>query len=209
MPIYDRQHDEPDVAWTVFSLFRNSGRSRKLKQLKLDLTSKGLDYLIRELPRWRRRYNWDQRIKTYDADIEFRLIRQLDSDQRAVQASFTTSGRTILAIVAEWIDVFNQRVREVLESDSTADPLGIREALSKGDGMDWLTKAAKLVAMTQQIAGEAAPVKININNEGVAALVADVFASNGARLDAVLNATGEFAALAVPVEDVTKEKAAA
>ena len=204
--IYDRQNGEPEAAWTVFSIFRAEGRDRKLKNLKASLEELGVGYLSREVPRWRARWDWDQRLKTYDEEIEFRILREASEDVRTREVSFSKSGRLILTIVAEWIQDFDQRVKSIIEDDPTADPLGIQRALESGAGLDWLRRAADLLARTQQIAGEMAPVKVQVTNKETALLIEQVFKSRGAELEAILDVT---ATLAEPVTPKIESKTGA
>ena len=189
MKIYDRQNGEPEAAWTVFSIFRAEGRDRKLKNLKQSLEELGVGYLSREVARWRARWNWDERLKEYDQDVEFRILREVTQDVRSREFSFSKSGKLILTVVAEWIEDFDQRVKKLLEADPTADPLGIERALKSGTGLDWLRRAADLLARTQQIAGEMAPVSVEVTNKETAMLIEQVFKSRGAELEAILDVT--------------------
>ena len=206
MKIYDRQNGEPEAAWTVFSIFRAEGRDRKFKNLKASLEELGVGYLSREVSRWRARWDWDQRLKTYDEEIEFRILREASEDVRTREVSFSKSGRLILTIVAEWIQDFDQRVKSIIEDDPTADPLGIQRALESGAGLDWLRRAADLLARTQQIAGEMAPVQVQVTNKETALLIEQVFKSRGAELEAILDVT---ATLAEPVTPKIESKTGA
>ena len=207
MPIYDRRNDETEAAWTIFSIFRNSGRQRTYTALKQYLNDNDLGYLSRELQRWRTTFQWDDRLDAYDKDLEFRLLRDLEATERQRSITFHGSARSMLEAVAGWIDRFNQRVSEIVAADPSADPLGIETAIRSGDGIEWLTKAAKLLATVQQLAGEAAPISVNVTDGRIAELVAQVFKSNGAELEAVLSTTRHFAELAGAAGDEVEAKA--
>ena len=157
------------------------------------MTANSLDYLIREIPRWRAVYNWDKRLEAYDAEVELRLLRDLEQRSQKRQATYNDASRSILEVVAEWIERFNQRVNEAILADPDADPLGIVRAIDNGQGLAWLDRVAKVLARVQQIAGEAAPIKVDVSNAAVAELITGVFKSKGAELDAILDATAVLA----------------
>lgn len=100
---YERLPDESEKAYEAFSIYRDLGVNRSL-----ELVSKKLTKNVQLIKRWSADYNWVERVRLYDEQIDQQARKQLEKEaiQRKVDMlrRHGMAGRLLQRKAAEYLD---------------------------------------------------------------------------------------------------------
>lgn len=104
VPLWLRWDNEPDDAWHAFVLYREKGVTRRL----VDVVKEG-DWTSKNIYSWKRKYNWEERIREYDRYEDSQRSAEIRKKLNDARMKYTEN---IIGMMEETTSMLQKKLKE-------------------------------------------------------------------------------------------------
>lgn len=120
--IYERQHGEPDDAWTCFEAYRDMDPPRRLMRSGY---LGGVKVASATLSEWYRRWKWDERVEAYDVLMD-RIVQA--QRKKALEQAVDEVTADHLSMLKDLRSLVGIEIKKYLEATRSNDVAGMVKA---------------------------------------------------------------------------------